>query len=181
MTETLIKTQGCYLGMFDRSAAIQREETLSSIFAKGTADAEEAHKSRAALFYINERFLQRTRRGEILVWVVLFDGCFKARIKVLTNGEVLVPERMSPVAFLADEIHPLRCPTGNLVVASLHGLGSPDLLSTIDIEPGTYQVRLFQDAEEEAKHMFLDQERDYPANDGPDWCLVLNRIAAATF
>jgi len=176
MTETVIKTEGCYLGIFDHSAAIHREESLSSIFEKGKADAEQAQESWAALFYSNERFLQRIRRGEILVWIVLADGCFKARIKVLTNGEEFVPKRMCAAAFLADEIHPLNCPTGRIVVASLHKLGSSDLLPTIEIEPGIYGVGLFQDEEQEARHTFLDQEMNYPINDGPDWCLVLNKV-----
>ena len=178
MTETLIKTEGCYLGIFDRSAAIHREESLSSIFEKGKADAEQAQESWATLFYSNERFLQRTRQGEILVWIVLFDGCFKARIKVHTNGQEFVPERMRTAAFLANEIHPLNCPTGSIVVALLHKLGSPNLSPTIEIEPGIYGVGLFRDEEQEAKHTFLDQEINYPVNDGPDWCLILNKIAA---
>jgi hypothetical protein len=176
MTETLIKTEGCYLGIFDLSAAIHREESFSSIFEKGKVDAEQAQKSWAALFYINERLLQKTRHGEILVWIVLFDGCFKARIKVLKNGEEFVPERLPAAPFLNSESHPLNCPTGRIVVASLHELGSSDLLPTIEIEPGIYEVGLFQDQEQEAKHMFLDQAMDYPVNDGPDWCLVLNKV-----
>jgi hypothetical protein len=52
-----------------------------------------------------------------------------------------------------------------------------DLSPTIEIEPGIYEVRLFQDEEEEIKHMFPNQVINYPANDGPDWCLVLKKVA----
>jgi len=45
MTETLIKTEGCYLGIFDRSAAIHSEESLSSIFEKGRENAEQAKET----------------------------------------------------------------------------------------------------------------------------------------
>jgi hypothetical protein len=173
MTETLIKTAGCYLGIFDQASAVHRQESLSSIFEGGRVAAERAGNPSLSLFYIAERFVQRARRGEILVWIVLFDGCFKAQIKVLSKDEEFVPEKMHNSKFLADEIHDLDCPTGRVVVTSLHNLGDVNLSPTIEIDPGLYRVGLIQDLEQETKHEFLDQEINYPATDRADWYLSL--------
>jgi hypothetical protein len=55
-------------------------------------------------------------------------------------------------------------------------MGNLNLLPTIVVEPGRYEVRLVRDGEQEAKHEFWDNNVDYPAQDGPDWYLTLKRV-----
>jgi len=43
----------------------------------------------------------------------------------------------------------------------------------VTVRPGKYLVGLARNAEEEAKHEFLESVADYPTGDGPDWTIHL--------
>jgi hypothetical protein len=176
MVETLIRTQGCYVGIFDLASRAHKEESFDKLIGRAKADATNDNKAWTTLFYLNDGLLLRMRRGEILAWTLFWDGCFKARIRTHSSDES-APIKCKGSAFLNGEHYDLICPTGRIAVASLHELGTPDLHPILEVAPGTYRVDFAEDDEEVNKHYEFDGQIDYPADDGPDWVLTLTRIS----
>jgi hypothetical protein len=44
------------------------------------------------------------------------------------------------------------------------------------VEPGSYQVSLTIDQDQEIRHYFFEEAAQYPLGDGPDWCLRLQKV-----
>ncbi len=181
MIETLVRTQGCYVGIFDLASRAPREDSLAKLLERAKIDANNAKQSWATLLYLNGGILSRMRHGEILAWTLFFDGCFKVRIRIQHSDES-DPVNCKASAFLNREHYDLICPTGRIAVASLHELGTPDLRPTVEVAPGTYRVDFAEDDEQVNKHYAFDGQIEYPARDGPDWFLTLRpmRFASST-
>jgi hypothetical protein len=176
MIETLIRTNGCYVGAFDLDSAVHREESFASLMNRAELDASEGKQPWATIFYLNDRLLSRMRAGEILAWTLFFYGRFKAQIGVALGEEESDLDKTSASLFLNGEHHDLICPSGKIAVASLHELGNPSLRPTLEVSPGTYRVVFTEDDQQINKHYEFDGEIDYPVGDGPDWVLTLKKV-----
>src|SRR5262245_53385940 len=82
MIETFVKTDGCYIGIFDLGSKVHEEERMHSGWKQAKA-LTPSDKSWATLFHFNELFIDRARQGEMLSWTLVFDGLFKVRIEVM--------------------------------------------------------------------------------------------------
>jgi len=170
MIETFIATKNCYLGLFDLESAVRRH-TFDRLIEQARLAAHADAVPWATIPYLNESLLEMMRRGEILAWIVLLDGCFKARVTV--NGALL--EQVESGVFLGSESHDLICPSGRIAIASLHELHEPRLAPVFQVSPGTYRVQLLEDLDQVKRHYYLETPHAYPAGEGPDWTLTLAR------
>ena len=175
MIETFIRTEGCYVGIFDLASRAHKEDSFDKLMDRAKADATNNNKAWATLFYLNGGIVSRMRRGEILAWTLFWDGYFKVRIRT-EHSDGSDPANCKPSAFLNREHYDLICPSGRIAVASLHHLGTPDLRPTVEVAPGSYRVDFVEDDEEVNKHYEFEGQIDYPARDGPDWVLTLSQV-----
>jgi hypothetical protein len=177
MVECLVKTSGCYVGVFDLSSPVCDEgETLKDIFDRGAGQAREAGHEWAAILFINDILAEKARRREAVIWVLLFDGLFKMRISVAPEPAGEIPRKVEPREFLGGQDE-LVCPSGRLAVASLHEMRDLQRTPAIEVEPGRYRVRLTENEEEYWKHVSIEEAvMDYPPGEGPDWFLTLEKV-----
>lgn len=175
MFEFKVKTSSCYVGIFDLASPV-REIPLKRVMEQASSEASVAGEPWATLFYFNEGILRYMRRGEILAWTLILDGCFKARVKIqhCDDGDPTATDRSG---YLGNESHDLICPSGKIAVADLVEMDNQNLSPSFEIDPGAYRVWLNQDWDQEIMHCTLENESDYPIGDGPDWILTLRRIA----
>jgi hypothetical protein len=176
MAETILKTFGCYVGIFDLISEMNKQERYYSGFEQAKAKAKENNHSWATLFYFNNQFISRARKGEILAWTLLFGGCFKVRIQIFSDEQDLILSEEQIRHFLGKEAYDLICPSGKIAVESLENAGNPHLQAVLELEPGIYRVGLSLDFDEVGKHEFLESEKEYPENDGPDWFIVMKKV-----
>jgi hypothetical protein len=110
-----------------------------------------------------------------LSWITLFDGVFKVEVRILAEQPKVDFGGEARSQFLgAVETNLLYCPSGKIVVDSLARLGSSSA-PIITVTPGTYRVGLVRNDTEESKHGFLESESLYPADEGPDWIIYMQR------
>jgi hypothetical protein len=174
--EQLIKTVGCYIGIFDRESAVNVVGTFDRFMRTATKEATEDQQRWPSLYHFNQQWVDCAARGELLTWIVLFDGIFKASVEVLDPSPVLVLTDWQKQQYLADEPYLLSCPSGELMVASLSDLGSRDLQPVAVVEPGMYRVALTRDDDREADHSFLESLQEYPRTSPADWRLHVQRV-----
>ncbi|MBI2931055.1 MAG: hypothetical protein HYY16_05340 [Planctomycetes bacterium] len=167
----LVKTEGCYLGIFDRASPVN--------------DPRIPWRARRVLTHpetdiadFNAFWGRFQDRGDLLAWIVLFDGVFKGEFTVWPEE---TPREFTPAQyepFLGHETREryLVCPTGELIIASLRELGSPALEPAVTVQPGVYQLGLTVDATQEMEHEFLHDPDAYPEDDGPDFVIEMQRI-----
>ncbi len=173
--ERLIKTEGCYIGIFDASSPMNIQNLYAAFMDVAKAQAKSNGEGWASLYYFNQQWIDAASRSEILVWIVLFDGIYKIAMDVhpLSPRLVLTDEQKEP--FLGDRLHLLSCPSGRIIVASLSDLGRQDLEPAAVVEPGTYRVGLTVDYKGEPDHWFLEDPSEYPSSDGPDWSVQMQK------
>lgn len=173
MSERLIKTEGCYIGIFDALSAANAIGLFATSMHVAKRRTAAMGQRGTDILEFNQLWIDAAARGEILVWVVLFDGVYKVIARVLPFRPSITPTMEQTTAFLGQEYHALFCPSGRIMVASLSDLGSQSLEPLVVVEPGTYHVALTVDDSQEAKHGFLDDVAQYPPTDGPDWSIKL--------
>lgn len=176
VAETYVATLSCYAAIYDEASPANTEGFMERELKAAEQQLDALGQDRwLTIFAFNDRLIDRASRGELLAWTLVFDGVFRAVIKV---GEPLGPES-SPPPLIDNQGLPLAanliCPTGRLVVGCLSCLGQQQTPVAI-VEPGTYRVNFACDEEEVAKHMELEARSDYPPGEGPDWRLALNRV-----
>jgi len=173
--ERIIKTEGCYIGLFDAASPANKPALAAELMRSARARAAEQGKDWAALLYFNGSLADAGQRGELVSWFVLFDGVYKAVLSVVLPHPPLPPaDQAAPHP--GGQIHPLVCPSGRIVLASLHALNDSDPAPAVIVEPGTYRTVVHFDADQEAKHRFLDDLSEYPGADGPDWRILLQKL-----
>ncbi|MDQ3327239.1 MAG: hypothetical protein M3506_01765 [Chloroflexota bacterium] len=133
-----------------------------------------------ALYHFNQLWLDAAARGEILTWIVLFNGVFKVALEMMPPDRPLEHADEQRGGFLSDEPSLLSCPNGRILVASLDRLGQGDLEPLAVIEPGLYRAALSKDYDREPDHWFLENETEYPASDGPAWLIRLQKLQVTT-
>jgi len=173
MSERLIQTEGCYVGIFDALSPINVAGSFQRFMSEADRQAATAQQGWSTLYRFNDQWIAATARGEILTWIVLFDGVFKTTAKILVPPPRIDPTTEQVQAFLGQDYHPLVCPSGRIMVASLNDLGNHSLEPLVVVEPGTYRVALTRDDDQEDKHSFLTDPAQYPPLDGPDWSIDL--------
>ena len=171
MSERLIKTEGCYVGIFDALSPVNGAGRFDRFMRRADRQAVEARQRWSALYRFNDQWIDAAARGEILAWIVLFDGVFKTVATILVPPPRIAPTMAQAREFLGGDYHPLVCPSGRIVVASLSDLGHRSLEPLVVVEPGTYHVALTRHDDQEDEHSFLTDPAQYPPSDGPDWSI----------
>lgn len=173
MTEStcLIQTRSCYAGAFDKSSPAYFKGLMRQELDGASADVADTQPG-FAIFALNSRLIDRSEKGQLLVWTLLFDGVYKARIQV--GPDLAKPERLEPADHIGRPAD-LLCPTGEIVVVCLDSAGDQSIQPIMRVEPGTYRATIEQH-ECESDHIFLENISDYPLEDGPDWTITLARL-----
>ncbi|KQV52910.1 hypothetical protein ASC95_08950 [Pelomonas sp. Root1217] len=166
----LVQTRSLYAAIFDEASPVNRSGFLTEMLADaGRMAREQGREDFERLFIFNDALMSLTRQGQLLPWTLLFDGVYRVAVEM---GEV------EPLAALADVGSPttsvdLVCPSGRLVIACLSTLGEAHQ-PFIEVRPGVHRVMLERDEEQEFHHMLLDTPAAYPADEGPDWRVVVD-------
>jgi hypothetical protein len=170
---TQIVSEACYLAVFDRLSPANRPGAWDRGWRQAKRRA--GRESWAHLWYFNGYWAERADAGEVLAWVLVFDGVFQIRAEVFTVLPSDLPERTTTGGFLAPEDGSglLECPSGEIVVDSLGHLGDPTQRPILVVSPGLYRLQLFQDEAAVHEHSLLESPEEYPEGAGPDWVLRL--------
>lgn len=170
----LIESEGCYFGIFDSAspANVSGKWVETYQAAKQLAAGEEW----SALLHFNQSWIDLAKQRFLLSWITVFDGVFKVDVRLLAekpNTEFGAAEHSD---FLGEEEENLLyCPSGNIVVDNLIGLGSNPIAPLVTITPGTYRVAFLRNSDEESKHVFLEDRSKYPDDEGPDWLIYMQQ------
>jgi hypothetical protein len=171
----LVKTQSCYVALYDQSSPVNRLSFMASELDAGKQAARRAgQEDFYGLFHFNEYLTNCAAEGQMLAWTLLFDGIFSFEVRVdpLVRGASAATRRTS------EPLPPttaLRCPSGRLIVSCLSQLGEPTP-AAIEVEPGEYQATLIRNEEAESDHALLESIADYVDRGGPDWSIRLQKI-----
>ncbi len=110
------------------------------------------------------------------MWTTLLDGVFKVGLVHHRRAD-----RQSALRELNDEFickderaaSLLKCPSGEIVIASLANLGSENVYRLANVAPATYWIGLERDFDQDAMHADLSRPEDYRDSEGPDWTVHL--------
>lgn len=175
MTETLVKTQSCYVAILDEASPVNTLDFMTTSFEAGKAEArarglEEFH----GLFVFNDQLIHAAETGQLLAWTLLFDGVFRAVVHLTPSSlptEIAKSTNLgSPT--LTGELH---CPTGRLLICCLSDFGKQQRPFVL-VEPGTYRVSVRRDDDAELRHSLLESPDYYPFGDRPDWTVQVERV-----
>jgi hypothetical protein len=175
MTERLIKTEGCYVGIFDLASEANSPGRFDAFLRQAGDDAKAAGEDWKHIYYFNQKWVDAAVRGEVLSWIVVFDGVFKVAVDLIPPGPPLAPTGQQVRSLLAGEVYRLNCPSGAVTIDSLSHLGRRGLTPMLTVEPGTYLITLTRDSEQEGKHELLESLSDYALSAGPDWRICMQR------
>ena len=150
---------------------------LTSELAQAAARGTPHEYPKGWQFRFDARLSQRAAAGELLAWLLLFDGVFKAQLSVVPTIPEPSAVRTNDNSGYEDSVADLLFPSGNIVVACLGRAGDESIRPAIRVEPGRYRVRVQQNPCED-EHWFLERFSDYPSADGPDWTITLARLPA---
>lgn len=171
----LIKTQSCYVALYDQSSSINRLGFMESELDVAKQAARNAgQEGMYGLFHFNERLTSLAAEGRMLAWTLLFDGVFSFELRVDPPVRDTSAAKAQPLEPLPSTTA-LRCPTGRLIVSCLSHLGTPTSVA-IEVEPGEYQATLIRNEEAEFDHGLIDSVADYVDRGVPDWSISLQKI-----
>jgi hypothetical protein len=175
---TVLKTEGMYLGIFDRASPANSPGRFRRTLEEAQRLA--GRQGWKGIPHFNKLWGDLARAGAVLAWVLVFDGVFRIRLEVLPPRSADTPGAGDVGTFLgtAGPSASLLCPSGEIVVAPLLQLGDASLRPLVTVTPGLYAASIRGNTKEEAKHEFLDDVDEYPAADGPDWELTLQHTGA---
>jgi hypothetical protein len=169
----LVEGEGCYFGIFDSASPANCIGKWDDEFQSAKRIA--GRQGWSALFHLNQGWINLAVEGALLSWITLFDGVFKVEVRILAEQPKVEFGEEERQQFLGEgKKNLLYCPSGNIVVDSLTRLGSSSV-PLITVTPGTYRVGFVRNDAEESKHTFLESESLYPANEGPDWIIYMQR------
>ena len=165
-SDILVKTEGLYAGIYDIASLAN-----VPLFTKGTPHARDLND-------FNQLLLDRAAQGQLLSWTLLFDGVFRAVIKVAkptTSGY----QDCDPINSLGSNllVANLVFPSGRLILSCLSRLGKGEA-AILTVEPGEYRVTVIRDGVQEEMHAFLEDPALYPAGEGPDWRITIMKAKA---
>ena len=149
--------------------------------AAGDAIAAAEHNFQGAgLYYLNGRLAGYAQENYMLAWTFLFHGVYQAAVEVLevtANTEYKPPsiENVGQGMMAAD----LFCQNGRFVIAGMDELGRPSE-NIVVVEPGLYRVTFTRNDAMEAKHGFLEDVTEYPAEDAADWTITIQPVQATS-
>ena len=168
-----VEGEGCYFGIFDSASPANCSGKWDDEFQ--SAQRRAGRQGWSALFQLNQGWIDLAVEGALLSWITLFDGVFKVEVRILAEQPKVEFVEEEREQFLGEgKKNLLHCPSGNIVVDSLTRLGSRSV-PLVTVTPGSYRVGFVRNDTEESKHMFLESERLYPANEGPDWIIYMQR------
>ena len=172
----LIKTQSCYVALYDQSSSVNRLGFMASeLDAAKQAARSAGQEDMYGLFHFNEHLTNCAAEGQMLAWTLLFDGVFSFEVRVDAPVRATSAAKPQPLESLPPTTA-LRCPTGRLIVSCLSQLGNPTSVA-IEVEPGEYQATLTRNEEAEFDHGLIDSVADYVDRGVPDWSISLRKIA----
>lgn len=170
----LIKDNALYLGIFDIDSPVNRANQWENLFDKAKQGA--GRESWQTLFYFNGNWIDFAEKGELLSWITLFHGVFKAELRLLPENPQTVFKENETKKFLGEgKYNRLYCPSGKIAVASLADLGNDSISAMAEVDAGWYKVAFYIDDEKENEHFFLEDESEYPVGDSPDWIIFLQK------
>lgn len=79
----LVKTESCYAAVFDTASPAYMKGLLTSELAQAAARGTPHEYPKGWQFRFDARLSQRAAAGELLAWLLLFDGVFKAQLSVV--------------------------------------------------------------------------------------------------
>lgn len=172
---TLVTDATLYLGIFDYASPVNKIGEWDVLIQDAERKAGKEHWK--TLFYLNENWAKLAEQGHVLSWITLFDGVFKAELRLLAAETPQIQFKENETEhFLGDgKANRLFCPTGEIVVASLGDLGTDLIVPIATIESGWYKVGFYCDDDKENEHYFLEDETQYPADSSPDWIIYMQR------
>ena len=170
----LVTDAALYLGIFDYASPVNKLGEWEVLFHD--AERKAGNEQWKTLYYFNDYWAKLAKQGHILSWITLFDGVFKAELRLLADNPQIEFKETETEHFLGDgKATRLFCPTGKIVVASLGDLGTEIITPLATLESGWYKVGFFCDEEKESEHHFLEDETQYPADSSPDWIIYMQR------
>ena len=168
-----VEGEGCYFGIFDSASPANCKGKWDDEFQSAKRAAGE--QGWTALFHLNQGWIDLAVQGALLSWITLFDGVFKVDVRILAEQPKVEFGEEETDCFLGEgKKNLLSCASGKIVVDSLARLGASSL-PLITITPGTYRVGFVRNDAEESKHSFLESKNLYPANEGPDWIIYMQK------
>ena len=168
-----VKTDGMYLAMFDLLSVVNSPNKWEEAMKEAhTLSASEPYKR---MLHFNNIWSEYAASKCLLAWTFNFDGVYRVKVVVSSMGADTMELEAEPFIGVEDGGAQLRCPSGQLVISSLHDLGNLSMISAT-VLPGLYKVLLKVDWEQQDKHQFLERIDDYPSQDGPDWVLYLQKL-----
>lgn len=175
MPDCLVKTEAFYGALLDEGSPANTPGFMTRLLDEAQAAFPPDDENAPWLFRFNQLLAAAAERGELLSWCLLWDGVYRAHVEVsLVEIDPTPPAEGASLGGGVVEAR-LHFPTGRIVLTSLSRVGEEAPFLTV--EPGHYWVRFVSDGEEEAKHAILEAVSDYPPGEGPDWRIVLHRIA----
>ena len=182
----IVNADGCYLAVLDLESPANREghyqegRKLSYDFdgpGSGKWDSGSADLDfKKANDRMEQYWAQQQEKGDILSWVSL-SGVYKVSLELITDPDFSAFPSGQRTAFSGgrDIEWELHCPSGRLAVVSLKELGGPGISAAWTVEPGTYRAGLEEIEAETRRHYKVDTVSGYPAGEGPDFILRLQR------
>jgi hypothetical protein len=169
-----VRTNSLYVAILDEASPANRPGFLQATLeaAKQKAVSQKL-ADYCALFIFNDELMRLAHQGELLTWTLLFDGVFRAVADAEPDG---LPSPSS-LSNLGNSVLTARlvCPTGRLLLTCMDEFGASQQ-PFIELAPGTYDVAVQRDEDQEFKHCFIESLGDYPAGDGPDWRIGIRRV-----
>lgn len=165
-----IKTDGMYLAALDALSPANTLGKWDNVMR--IAHNQSILEPYNQMLHFNSVWSEYAATNHLLTWTFNFDGVYRVDVVVLPSKNSF-PE-LETEAFVGVEDIPaqLWCPSGKLIITSLHSLGNPSVTS-LDISPGLYEALLVPDWKQQDKHQFLKHLESYPDQDGPDWILYI--------
>ena len=173
-TSIFVKTTSLYAGICDQRSPANIDGFMDDLLNAAHREAQqEGFAAGHGVFLFNSVLMRRAEQGDILTWPLLYDGVFGCRFAVLKPGE-RGASQSADVPRAARVAGRLNFPSGQVIISCLRRLG-PRAKSSITVPPGWYEVTITRDENMESRHALLENEADYPADEGPDWVVELRR------
>jgi hypothetical protein len=167
----LVKTIGSELAIFDEASPANSQ--LLWDFEANQITGQEKTK---ILTEFKRSISSHMKSGNIVAWLLMFDGVYKTQINLLQDAEELPhPDNNAFLCTDETQIPLLRITSGKLIVASPYNLGR-NLAHCCIVEPGIYKAGLRCLFEEESNHIGLTTTDEYPEGEGPDWVVFLQAV-----
>ena len=176
-SEELVPTEGFYVAVYDeQSPANVLNYLTSGLEAAKVAARRDGLEEHHSLVIFNEQLMSASAKGEALSWTLLFDGIFKAHLKI---GDDILKETITEIRNLGENsiVCDLECPSGRIMISCLSRMGRPCRPIAV-VSPGNYRVSVNRNEDLESTHFFLESPSELQANEEADWRILVQRIVS---